>query len=1254
MASRATTTAYSLEGALDRSTADLPKVLRRLAAGGRVDLAGLPPGAVAAVLARAFQADGRPRLVVTPDGDAARRMAQDLAFFLGGAESESSPDTSDVLLYPSSEASPYLEVAPDRRASMDRMATLFHLAQGLPFAGMVVPAAALLRRVPPREAVAGRSLRVQAEEELDREHLLRMLAEGGYLRVPVAEDPGSFAVRGGIIDVFPPHASFPVRIELDDYLVMSLKVFDPDDQRTIEQVDQVFIHPVRDTLLGPAELALARERIRDLCEEVDMPTTKTLALLDDLDSGRAFFGIDGFLPAFHERLDSVFDYLPDETGVVLVDPTKVARAVDEDLEEAERDLAARRDQKKPAFPLDALYLDEVDLAEVLQRMGPTVVHRVAVAGRAGGTAGEPETAAGGDPDDGGEALPEGALARFETVEPDAVMHLGGEDHVPLLAELKAARGRGKGEALAPLGARARGWLDAGLRVYFVARTRTQADRLASVLKSYEVPAAPTEDRPLQPGDLDRRQDGKVRIAVGALSSGFVLPSEALVLVTEEEIFGGRTHRRTGKKKRRDQARAFLEDLRELKPGDYLVHVDHGIGRYLGLERKVMGQSAFERLKGEEPPSVEVLVIEYSGKDKLFLPVGRLNQVQKFSGPDGHKPKLDRLGGQTFSKTKARVQKAVRQMADELLRLYAERAAARRPGLPAADRTFAEFEATFPYDETPDQTQAIEDVLDDLQSDQPMDRIVCGDVGFGKTEVAIRAAFRVAMAGRQVALLCPTTVLAQQHFLTFRERMRDFPIRVETVSRFVERREQQRILAETKDGKVDVLVGTHRLLSKDVHFADLGMLIVDEEQRFGVAHKERIKQLRASVDVLTLTATPIPRTLQLAIGGLRDLSLITTAPVDRRAVRTLVSRWDEHVIREAIQRELNRGGQVFFVYNRVEGLYERANRLQELLPDVRLAVAHGQMKESGLEQVMAEFVDGRYDVLCCTAIIETGLDIPRANTIIIDRADIFGLSQLYQLRGRVGRSRERAYCYLVTPPPSVLTDEARFRIEALERFTELGSGFQVASLDMELRGAGDLLGAEQSGNVAAVGFDLFVQMLEEAVAQQRGEEVVHEVDPDLSVDLEHFLPDDYIDDVGLRLSFYKRFASALDEEQVHETAAEMEDRFGAAPRPAADFVRVMTLKPALRELRVLGAEASRSRVTLHLREDTPLDPAKVMELVGLPRSPYRLTPEMKLTRRFDEVGDGPADPVERLQTTIEALVPLRKDDAPGSSAEDQPS
>ncbi|MBL8743169.1 MAG: transcription-repair coupling factor, partial [Myxococcales bacterium] len=619
--------------------------------------------------------------------------------------------------------------------------------------------------------------------------------------------------------------------------------------------------------------------------------------------------------------------------------------------------------------------------------------------------------------------------------------------------------------------------------------------------------------------------------------------------------------------------------------------------------------------------VDLLVVEYAGGDKLYLPVYRLNQIEKFAGGEGT-PKLDRLGGQSFAKTKARARREVRQMADELLKLYAERRAIERPPLGQPDDDYRAFEATFPYEETVDQASAILEVERDLEKPSPMDRLVCGDVGFGKTEIAIRAAFRVASAGKQVAILCPTTVLAQQHFLGFSARMTGSPLEIRALSRFSEKAAQDETVRGLKAGKVDIVIGTHRLLSKDIHFKSLGLLVVDEEQRFGVAHKERIKQLKNHVDVLTLSATPIPRTLQMAVSGVRDMSLITTPPVDRRAIRTLVTRNDPLVLREAIQRELDRSGQVFYVYNRVEGLHERAARIQELLPGARIAVAHGQMSEIALERAMVDFVEGRYDVLCATAIIESGLDIPRANTIIIDRADMFGLAQLYQLRGRVGRSRERAYCYLVVPPQNEMSDDARSRIEAIERHTELGSGFQIASLDLELRGGGDLLGADQTGTVGAIGFEMFCRMLEEAVQELRGNEVVHDIDPELTVDEEALLPDDYVEDVGVRLSLYKRLACSESEAEVDEIASEMEDRFGAPPESARRLTRLMRLKTELRKLKVLGCEATARSVTLHFREDAPLDIQKLLALVQAKRSPFKLTPDMRLTRQIRE-----ADPAK---------------------------
>ncbi len=1167
-----------------RANATFEQALAALERRGRVDLTGLPTSAAALLLAQAARPEA-PIVVVTPDADAARQVATDLAFYLAETDGEASEGegSKSVLVFPTSDTTPFADVAPDRRAAMERLSTLFHLAHALPFRCLVAPAAALARRVPPRAELARRSIVVRAETELDRDKLVRTLSEGGYLRVPVVEDPGTFAVRGAVVDVFPANARFPARIELDDWLVLSIKVFDPEDQRTLRTTSEITLHPAREALLGPSEIAIARQKIRDLCEAIDLPTRATKALLDDLESGRLVLGLEGLLPAFYDGLESLFECIPASARFALLDPAAVASALHDELDAADADRNAKVAAKSPAFPLEALYLDDATLARDLLERPLAVFHRVA-------TLGAPEEGAS-------------PLAALESVREGEVLSLGGEDHALLVATLAQQRaGRGKDDALAPLAERAREWLDAGMRVVVAARTRTQAERLGSLLKGYDLkpagpPAAFSQEL------LRMRPPGAIEIVVGAVASGFVLATLGLVLVTEEEIFGTRAHRAKQKKKRAGASgKPFLEDLRQLERGDFVVHVDHGIGRYLGLEKKALGQSQLEVLRGQAALQVEVLVVEYAGGDRLFLPVTRLHQIQKYAGGEGQTPKIDKLGGQTFAKTKAKVRKHVQEMADELLRLYAQRAAAKRPPLPPADRTYAELEATFAFEETADQQKAIDEVLADLEGERPMDRIVCGDVGFGKTEVAIRAAFRVAMSGRQVAVLCPTTVLAQQHLSTFSARMRHYPVRIEGLSRFVDGKKEAETLAGMKEGKVDIVVGTHRLLSKDVHFKDLGLLVVDEEQRFGVTHKERVKKLRSEVDVLTLTATPIPRTLQLAVGGLRDLSLIATPPTDRRAVRTFVTRWDDHLLKEAIQRELARGGQAFFVYNRIEGLYERAGKLQALLPDARFAVAHGQMGEAALETTMSDFVAGKYDVLCATAIIESGLDIPRANTILIDRADSFGLAQLYQLRGRVGRSRERAYCYLVTPPASALTDEARARIEALERFSELGAGFQVASLDMELRGAGDVLGAEQSGSLASVGFDLFLRMLEEAVAELRGQPVVREVETELTLETPLYLPASYVDDVGLRLSFYKRFASADDESDVAEIAAELEDRFGPPPPEAMTYVRAMRLRAPLRAYRVLGCEANRERVTLHLREDTPLDPAKVMAKVAMKNSP----------------------------------------------------
>ena len=1175
---------------------------------GRLDVSGVR-GCAGAAIAAGIARAGRRVVLVTDDLDAARRAAQDVGFLVRGIVDDDAEDTGegDVLVFAASESSPYADVSPDRRAAMSRMATLFHLAHDRPWRVLLVPVGALARRVVPRSELARRADRIVAESEIDRDGVVRSLSEAGYLRVPVVEDPGSFAVRGALFDVWPPSSQSPVRVELYGDLVLSLKPFDPIEQKTRKdapELKQLWLAPAREAILDGRTVVRARSRVTQLAEAIDWPTTKTRALVDDVVSGRAFFGAEGFLPAYYEDLDPLLAYLPPDAVVVLDDPPLLTRALRDEIARARSD-AEQKGSGGPRFLPEAFYRDEEEVSGDLRARAIVALHRTPVAGE-------------------GEA----GMGLFESArEP---VDLAARDHDDLTRAVKVARSsKGKSATLAPLVRRLGLWRDHGLRVFVTARAQTQAERLAMLLRHQGV-ACKTRLGSFDPGWLDSSAAEEVEVVVGPLARGVVLPADGLVLVTEEEIFGARVHRRR-ERAGADAARPFLEDLRSLSLGDYVVHAEHGIGRYQGLVHKnVSGLT------------IDLIAIEYAGGDKLYLPVWRLNQLEKYVGGENAQPKLDRLGGSTFARTKARVAREVRKMADELLRLYAERKALVGDALPPADDDYRAFEATFPFDETADQARAIDDVNKDLESPRPMDRLVCGDVGFGKTEVALRAAFRAALAGKQVALLCPTTVLVQQHLRTFESRMSGYPIAIKALSRFQTKKEQEEAILGLKEGKVDVVVGTHRLLSKDVHFKHLGLLVVDEEQRFGVTHKERIKQLRAQVDVLTLTATPIPRTLQMAVTGLRDLSLITTAPVDRRSVRTIVTRWDEQVVRDAAVRELARGGQVFYVYNRIDKLYEKAQRVAALVPGARVAVAHGQMNEAALEETMLDFVDGRYDVLVSTAIIESGLDIPRANTMIIDRADLFGLAQLYQLRGRVGRSKERAYCYLVVPPLSAMTDEARSRIDALERHTELGSGFQIASLDLELRGAGDLLGGAQSGNVASVGFDMFCRMLDEAVHEMRGEVVTHDVDPELSFDVEALLPEDYITDVGLRLSLYKRLASATDEAHVAEIGAEMEDRFGAPPDEARRLVKLMALKTELRRLRALGCESNTRVVTLHLRDDTPLDPAKITARIRKAPGVWKLTPDMRLSRRFEE--GAAADGLASAETTLSELAGCLKESA----------
>jgi transcription-repair coupling factor (superfamily II helicase) len=1164
-----------------------------LLGGNRIVRVHNTAGAFAALLCArlaALPGHARPLVAVTADEVAAQALTRDLRFFMQATHAADDPTAaSRVAHLPWLETTPWADISPDRRAIVQRMSTLFRLSQGLAAEVLVASAPALARRVVPRAAYADLVDVVQKGEELDRDKLLATLVRGGYTRMPVVEDAGTFAVRGGVIDAFVPLYRFPLRIELYGDLVESIRFFDPETQRTMRAVDEAYVHPVRETVLTRNNKL--RDRILEAGDRAEQPSSKTRSMLDQIEKGEDFFGIEALTPAFHERMASIAEYLPPESLIFVDEPDACIDALDTELDEGKESYEARLAEHRIAFPPDDFYVSTAELQAIFDRGRRVEAHQLEVAGS---------------------NIP---VVRFSV-----------DQHRDLAIELQRARAEKHEELLRPLAKRLRDWRDEGVRALVAVPNIQHAERLESLLKGYQI--IPHLHR--TPGAVDlfdaHAQRTNVEIVLGSLGHGFELPLDGVALIAEQEIFGEKAARSTPKKAKR----AFAEsDFKHLEPGAFVVHKLHGVGIYKGLTKLPL------RSGGKEV-AVDFLQLEYDGGG-LYLPVWRVNEVQAYAGAEGIKPKLDKLGGETWKKTRGKIAKEVRQLAEELLQLYAQRRAL--PGTSyalaaATETTFREFEATFPFEETPDQQKAIDDVVEDLDQQRPMDRLVCGDVGYGKTEVALRAALKVVLAGKQVALLAPTTVLVEQHAVNFMARYQGLPVKVASLSRFKEKKEQQEVLKGVAEGKVDVVVGTHRLLSNDVRFKELGLLIVDEEQRFGVTHKERLKKLKTQVDCLTLTATPIPRTLHMALMGLRDLSIITTPPADRLAIRTTVSRYNDAVILEGVKRELARGGQIFFVHNRVEDIHEWAAKLRELLPELRIVVGHGQMPSEELERVMVDFVDGKADLLLCTTIIESGLDIPRANTMFVNRADMFGLAQLYQLRGRIGRSRERAFCYLLIPPEETLGSDAKKRLAVLQRFTELGAGFQIASHDLEIRGAGDLLGAKQSGAIAAVGFETYTAMLEEAVASLKGEPIHEETDPELTCDLPGFIPDDYLPDVGQRLELYRRLSSSRDEEEVREIVGEIADRYGPPPPEVDILADIMTVKGIGRKLGARAIELTEMRLGLMLADDTPLEPAAVMRLVNAKNSPWKLTPDMRLLRTFL-----PAERDQRVQLAKKLLSDL---------------
>jgi transcription-repair coupling factor (superfamily II helicase) len=1158
----------------------LEQIARKLTARETsVCLTGLKGAARSAAFAELVRAHGeRPILVIGASSKACDALGEDLRAALGGAEAEPG---RRVRSFPRHDTLPYERFSPQPFVVAQRMDVLYRWLSDPGRAGTarsesppiaIGPWSALALRVPSREQVRAATVHLEVGHSIDRDTLVELLIHAGYARMAIVEEKGEIAVRGGILDIFPPHCDLPIRVELLGDEIESIREFDPASQRSQEKLDRAAAPPPRELLFSRERVIAQGDDIRLLAIDQGGDEASANELIDALLRGHLPPGIEALAPLLLSGQESAFDYLPDDTLVVIDDPATAFERVEQYVSDAEHNFEVAHDAGRICSAPDEVLLTPEEIRRLTYEHQPV------------------------------------SLARLYIEDPasdEVRIEVESQDQGELRRAL--ARTRTHERALTPLADQLGLWMVDRWRVTIACHSLSMAERLKSLLGGYGIePKLVNDPRPL----WRWATPGRIELRVARLSSGAILPAERRAIVTEEEIFGQRERSR----RQRDwKEGAAVEGLAQLAPGDFLVHSEHGIGTYRGLV-----EVNVRHLRNE------MLRIDYAGGDRLFIPVHSLDRVQRYGGADGAQPRLDRLGGSSWDKAKKKVKKSLRNMAQELLSVHAARELTSGYAYSPRDTYFEEFEAAFPYEETPDQHSAIEDVLADMQIARPMDRLVCGDVGYGKTEVAARAAFRAALDGKQVAFLVPTTVLCQQHHETLRERFAGYPIKLASLSRFDPPKRSREVLEGMADGTIDVVVGTHRLLQKKVRFRDLGLLIVDEEHRFGVAHKERIKQLKKTVDVLTLTATPIPRTLQLAFTGVRELSVINTPPADRLAVRTQVSRFSESLIREAILREVRRGGQVFFVHNRVASIGAVYELLERLVPEVKVLVGHGQMKERELEDVMLAFQHGEADVLLCTTIIESGIDIPRANTILIDRADALGLAQLYQLRGRVGRSDHRAYAYLMIPiMQEALPGDAQRRLEAIQDLSELGSGFRLANMDLEIRGAGNLLGGEQSGNMLAVGYETYMELLEETVEELRGTIREAEIDPEIRLPVQARLPEEYVPDVSQRLVLYKRLSSAREDEDVDRIRDEILDRYGALPREGESLVEVIRLKSLARRLGVVAIDLNRGEIVLSVGAGARIDPQRLVNLLTGGGSELRVSPDHKIFAPAPTSGGEPA-------------------------------
>jgi transcription-repair coupling factor (superfamily II helicase) len=1148
---------------------------------GRTRVSGLTPTAKALLLVLWQRRAERPLIVVVSDN----RAVEDFVPILRGfCELTAACDPEAVVSLPARDVLPFQNLSPHPELQEERATALWKIATGA--ASIVVtPVAATAILLRAAEFYTDLARTIRRGESLDTDALLAHLNTVGYSTADVVEMPGQYALRGGILDVYSPEAERPVRIEFFGDEVDSIRRFDPTTQRSSNPVDEALLLPLTETPVSDHLLAAIHTRL----------SGKRIAVSEKLASGEpgsqeiveaairaggvtVFPGWEFYAPvAGADR--TIFDLLP-RAAVLLDEPDQLRQEFDRFWTRVE-EMHERSGVGNLVRPED-LYLPPDDWWKKLATLPGADIEHLGIA----------------RPDDHTQSVTflSQPASRFHGAVPamlQQVQKLRQENMQVLLA----VPNNGEVERLADIFTE--------YNVSFRLGTRTRGGESYADETSYFA------------GDVLT-----TTLAKAYIPDGVVLPEANLAIFGARDLFDESDAVASRPQRQKSKVSAFLSDFRDLQVGDYVVHVEHGIGQYQGLKEINQGDG-----------NAEFMLLEYADAARLYVPLTRLDLIQKYRSSEGAKPALSSLGTAAWSKTKARVRKAMKDMADELLKLYAERKTAVGHAFPAGNEWVREFEDAFEFNETEDQAQAIADVTRDMESTQPMDRLLCGDVGYGKTEVAMRAAFKAVGDNRQVALLAPTTVLAFQHYETFKQRFAAFPVTIEMISRFRNAKQQKEILQKTEAGKIDILIGTHRILSKDIKFSDLGLLIVDEEQRFGVRHKERIKQMRKQVDVLTMSATPIPRTLHMSLVGLRDMSVIETPPKDRMAIQTIVANWDEKLIQSAVEQELERGGQVYFVHNRVESIWEIAAKLQTMVPKARVAVGHGQMSEGELEKVMLKFMHHEADILVATTIIENGLDIPLCNTILINRADRLGLSELYQLRGRVGRSSRRAYAYLLLPSEIELTPIARRRLAALKEFSDLGAGFKIAALDLELRGAGNLLGGEQSGHIEAIGFELYTQMLERAVREMKGEAAPDETETQLNLGLNIRIPGDYVPEENQRLQMYKRVARVETESQLGDVGAELEDRYGPPPPPVRNLLDYASLKLLCMRVGVNAIDRKRETVTFKFRQNAAVDPEHLARFVSAQRG-AQFTPDGML--KFALKATAAEDVLRALRTVLEQL------------------